>query len=613
MYLYEVGDPQTTPERCKTPKICPTVQNRVTFQQVNGVAIYNFKGNAASVSNVEQGLKDALADFVRDAQALVFGPSGLVLERILWMGAHNCRCISGTDKLSGHAFGRAIDIGGWALRSGGTGSIQNFIYERLVKQGEWNPLFRVGACLHLNFQQVLYWIHNGHHDHFHAEIGRPAPAAYWRFIDMAMSRMLGESLISLGWRRSGGIYAPPSSGKKALINARVAALLEFARRLPPWASDLFNKRFGRSLRQEPGDLSRLFLLTLARGGFQPALQPSPGNTASFPTAPIRPAAPSPTIPVRPAAPHSATPHPSSLGRCPDGPFQWARGTLPKMLRWWNDQDLQRGRVVHVLVGATLREMTPKVFRGAPAEAIAGFCANGGVTENTTECGPNAPHGAACRSQKFHEIGLFGTEAGPRNGPAPNPDPRAEDNSWGKLASNPLVRQLLGGRSASMEHNRWKIQIPDQVAVGLVNIQRHGSVVAAHLDPAIRPDPNKSSSIFFLACCFMGWSAGDGRAAKHLNRFKDILARVPEEKRWGTFLRALAEGINTGHIDLRGLRKHQSVAYSALRTWQKLAAGQLLASKTGGDVKWFDTGLGGDEAAIAETITCAGNAASRPAR
>jgi hypothetical protein len=165
----------------------------------------------------------------------------------------------------------------------------------------------------------------------------------------------------------------------------------------------------------------------------------------------------------------------------------------------------------------------------------------------------------------------------------------------------------------MEHNRWKIQIPDQVAVGLVNIRRHGAAVAANLDPSIRPNANTSSSIFFVACCFMGWSAGDGRAAKHMNRFKDILARVPEENRWGAFLRALAEGINAGRIDLRGLRKHQSVAYSALRTWQKLAAGQLLAGKTGGNVKWFDTGLGGDEASIAGTITCAGDMARRHTR
>jgi len=218
-----------------------------------------------------------------------------------------------------------------------------------------------------------------------------------------------------------------------------------------------------------------------------------------------------------------------------------------------------------------------------------------------------------RQQRFHEIGLFGTEAGPRNGLAPNPNPNAQDNSWGKLASHPLVVQLLGGRSATMGHNRWKIQSPGQVTVGLVNIRRHGAAVAARLAPSIRPNVNTSSSIFFVACCFMGWSARDGRAAKHLNRFKDILSRVPEEKRWGAFLRASAGGINAGRIDLRGLRKHQSVAYSALRTWQKLAAGELLAGKTGGDMKWFDPALGGDEASIAETITCAGNAARRPAR
>jgi hypothetical protein len=61
MYLYEIGDSLTIPDRCKTPKVCPTVQNRVTFQQVNGVAIYNLKGAAVTVNNVEQGLKDALA------------------------------------------------------------------------------------------------------------------------------------------------------------------------------------------------------------------------------------------------------------------------------------------------------------------------------------------------------------------------------------------------------------------------------------------------------------------------------------------------------------------------------------------------------------------------
>ncbi len=293
----------------------------------------------------------------------------------------------------------------------------------------------------------------------------------------------------------------------------------------------------------------------------------------------------PGLPVSQSKPHHL---PGTGGRCPHSPFAWAKAVSQKMTKWWSGP-----------VGATLREMTPKVFPSVPVEAIVGFCANGGVTENTTEGVP---------AQKFHEIGLFGTEAGLRGGPAPNPNPIAEYNSWGKLANDPVIKKLLGGRAATMKHNEWKTKIPDQVAIGLVNIRRHGNKVVAALDPSIRPDSSTSSSIFFVACCFMGWSAGDGTAARHLNKFKDILASVPEEKRWGTFLRALADGINSGRIDLGGLRKHQSVAYSALRTWQKLAAGQLLARQTGGLVHWFNTGLGTDEASIAETITCAGNLA-----
>jgi hypothetical protein len=291
----------------------------------------------------------------------------------------------------------------------------------------------------------------------------------------------------------------------------------------------------------------------------------------------------------------------STSRCPDSPTSWGREKLPKMRRWLQDKDLRAKKLLDVPVGSTLRAMTPQVFPGVPAEAIAGFCANANVTENTTE---------GIRAQPFHEMGLFGTEGGPRAGPAPNPDPNAKDNSWGKLANHPLVRQLLGGRSATMEHNRWKTQIPDQVAIGLVNVRRHGENVVRLLDARLRPDVSTSSSPFFVACCFMGWSAGDGTAAKHFNRFADALARVPENQRWGRFLREVAEGVRSNRLNLRGLRKHRSPAYSALRTWQKLAAGQLLAKEVGGTVAWFDFGLGSDESWIADTITCAGAAARR---
>lgn len=286
----------------------------------------------------------------------------------------------------------------------------------------------------------------------------------------------------------------------------------------------------------------------------------------------------------------------STSRCPDSPTNWGRENLPKMKRWWQDKDLRAKKLLDAPVGSTLRAMTPQVFPGVPVEAIVGFCANATVTENTTE---------GVRTQPFHEMGLFGTEGGPRSGPAPNPDPNAKDNSWGKLANHPVVKKLLGGRPATMEHNHWKTQIPDQAAVGLVNVRRHGESVVRLLDVRIRPNVNTASSSFFIACCFMGWSAGDGTAAKHFSRFADALARVPENQRWGRFLREVAEGVKSGRINLRGLRKHRSPAYSALRTWQKLTAGQLLAKEVGGAVAWFDLGLGSDESWIADTITCAG--------
>jgi hypothetical protein len=154
----------------------------------------------------------------------------------------------------------------------------------------------------------------------------------------------------------------------------------------------------------------------------------------------------------------------------------------------------------------------------------------------------------------------------------------------------------------MENNAWKTAISDQIAVGLVNQLEHGRKVNNTLDKRIRA--SRQDTMWFIALGFMGWSAGDGRAAKHINQFSSALTGIPESQRWGAFLRLLAERIDRRQINLQGLRKHNSVVYSTLRTWQKIAAGQLLASLTGGDTKWFDTGLGASEGAIAKLITCA---------
>ncbi|MBP1693333.1 MAG: D-alanyl-D-alanine carboxypeptidase [Chloroflexi bacterium] len=343
--------------------------------------------------------------------------------------------------------------------------------------------------------------------------------------------------------------------------------------------------------------------------------PVPAGSAPppFSTSPNLPGSATPGSPV-PPTPTSGTTTPKALPAafetpisCEDSPYAWAREVRRKMQTWWSDQDLRRvnGRwqaVANVPVGSALRQMAPQAFPGTPPQVFMGFCANGSVRGNTTECASET-----CRKQAFHEIGLFGTEAGLRSRPAPDPNPGGEYNSWGRLAGTDLVRRLLGGRSATMQPDAWKTAIPDQVAVGLANLLDHGRNVSALLDPSIRS--SGPGSLWFVALCFMGWSAGDGRTAKkHINPLSSALAAVPESRRWGEFLRLAADGIRSGRLDLRGKRKHNSIAWSALRTWQKLAAGQLLASQTGGNLAWFDPGLGSAEGDIARVITCAARSA-----
>jgi hypothetical protein len=226
MYLNEfLNEPksQAIPPRCKTPKLCPIVQNAVEFNTVAGVRMTNHGGRAWTVKNVEQAVPDALTRFVRDAQSFVFLPAGLVLVSLRSMGAHNCRCISGTDTLSGHAFGRAIDISGWTFREqAGAGPERVVIYENLVRRQQWLPLHRVGACLHLNFGQVLDWAYNeAHENHFHVEI-KDSPAQRWRFVDRCLSFTLGASLQSLGWVSSRSAHAAFAPGPD-IAQARVRA------------------------------------------------------------------------------------------------------------------------------------------------------------------------------------------------------------------------------------------------------------------------------------------------------------------------------------------------------------------------------------------------------
>ena len=241
------------------------------------------------------------------------------------------------------------------------------------------------------------------------------------------------------------------------------------------------------------------------------------------------------------------------------------------------------------IGATLRQMSAVVFPGIPAEALLGFTAIcTSPQENTTEGTP---------AQQFHEIGLFQVEAGLRGGPAPNPDPEAEYNNWGALHDTKLVQKLLG-RPATMEPNRWKTEIADQIAVGLANLRRHGIGVGPALDARIRPqDP---AGEWHARVMFTAYSRGWGQTARVLNRYASRLAGTIEQVRW-TELRRLIAGEAKAGIEPGSKMGRSGPAYAAIRTDQKMRSGWMLAGALGADRSWWTSEYGAQDGEVEDVL------------
>jgi hypothetical protein len=250
-----------------------------------------------------------------------------------------------------------------------------------------------------------------------------------------------------------------------------------------------------------------------------------------------------------------------------------------LLRRWNGP-----------LGQYAQQFSLQVFGGMPPEAIVGFTTIGGQTEDTA---------TTCAGNSFHEVGWFQTEAGPCYGPAPNPDPSAPDNNWGRLASSATVTGLLG-RPATIDDGAWANAPADQVAVGLANLQAHAASVARQLvDPSLAPSNPGSTWTAFLA--FTGFSAGDGGAARTINRYAAQLAGVPESGRVAALIDAVLADAQNGTLPGPTDGDHGNPAYDVLRTLQKLGAGRALAQQTGGDVGWFDLGFGAGQEAAEQAI------------
>jgi hypothetical protein len=246
------------------------------------------------------------------------------------------------------------------------------------------------------------------------------------------------------------------------------------------------------------------------------------------------------------------------------PFVWAERKLSRNERDWAGP-----------LGVAVRAFAPRLFPGAPPEAFLGFTANGRIDKRTSA----------------NELGYFGVPQG----------------TWNRLRTDPRVTKLLGNYPPpSSPDSGWSNAVRDQAAVGLAQLQDHYRGVVAGLPPAIRPAG--PGTLWGLALTFGGWSAGSGRMAAHVKRYAAALALVPEARRWPAFLEAVAYDGEAGQLPNAGIADHPNPAYTALRTWQKLAAGRLLAARTGGATGWFDLGLGAArEAKLAATITSLGNA------
>ncbi len=193
---FEAGSPEHrrsityARDRCKNPgtKPCPSIPSLLTVTEINGIPFeYPNKGSIRrnpttqlySVSSDRQinrkqqfvpSVRNALSLFVQNMRQF-----GMPIEAILTAGSLYCRCITGTDNLSNHSFGDAIDIVGvrWAVNQGPTSRVRETIVHNFQDPEQRALLRRINACLRLSFATVIdYNYKKDHQDHFHCDMNR---------------------------------------------------------------------------------------------------------------------------------------------------------------------------------------------------------------------------------------------------------------------------------------------------------------------------------------------------------------------------------------------------------------------------------------------------------
>lgn len=218
------------------------------------------------------------------------------------------------------------------------------------------------------------------------------------------------------------------------------------------------------------------------------------------------------------------------------------------------------RCVSIAAKPPLAQFVAQTWPGTTALQWAGFMSNGSGNEDTATSADPAD---------FHEIGFFGTTAGPSSlDVCPNTD-TSEENDWFHFFNNPKVRELLG-RDGCMNNGCWKESnggFPDQCAIGLVSMLAKYQTIHNSLPAGLRPE--SPSSTWAMALTFAGWSAGVGTITRRIREMGSRL-NAPEDQRWDQYRTLMAQDILSGAQSISE-RKHRNPAYTVMRTQQKIAA------------------------------------------
>lgn len=215
---------QVARDRCLRPgtQTCPPIPNLLCLREVSGLPFEYVEATGTDQATglliitrrrapVTQrfipAIRDALNDFIGNMNRF-----GMGMEAILTLGSLYCRCVTGTNTLSNHSFGDAVDVAGvrWAATGSPASRTRETIVHNWRNSGQRALLRRINACLRLSFNTVIDYHRSDHRDHFHCDtnsragsvraMGRSTTTPH--FTQEALTIVLGRPVPETGnWDR----------------------------------------------------------------------------------------------------------------------------------------------------------------------------------------------------------------------------------------------------------------------------------------------------------------------------------------------------------------------------------------------------------------------------